>query len=107
MNLHNVIANLIEAQNNHDSHAYAQCFTPTAVVFDEGKTHTGVAAIQKWIEEADQKYQSVMKPVSYKESNGENILTAEVSGTFPGSPALLHFHFGLNNGLIQSLSVTG
>ena len=41
MNLPKVITDLVEAQNNFDSLAYAECFSETAVVFDEGKTHTG------------------------------------------------------------------
>ncbi|MHA4844774.1 hypothetical protein ACX0G7_11450 [Flavitalea antarctica] len=41
MNLPKVLANLVKAQNDFDSTAYADCFSETAVVFDEGKTHTG------------------------------------------------------------------
>lgn len=48
-----------------------------------------------------------MKPVQYDESGSNGILTAEVSGTFPGSPIVLQFHLGLKGGLIDSLNVTG
>ncbi|WP_220472621.1 hypothetical protein [Spirosoma foliorum] len=41
MNLPKVVAELVLAQNNFDSVAYATCFFETAVVFDEGKTHHG------------------------------------------------------------------
>ncbi len=41
MNLPTVISELVKAQNNFDSAAYVRCFTETAVVFDEGKTHNG------------------------------------------------------------------
>lgn len=107
MNLHKAVAGLIEAQNNHDSLAYTACFSETAVVFDEGKTHTGKADIKQWIEKADREYHSQMKPLSYKETETENLLSAEVSGNFPGSPAVLQFHFVLKDGLIQSLRITG
>lgn len=54
MNLPQVIAGLVVAQNQPDSLAYANCFSETAVVFDEGKKHTGKAEIKNWIEKANQ-----------------------------------------------------
>ncbi len=41
MNLPKVVQDLVTAQNNFDSAAYANCFSETAEVFDEGKTHRG------------------------------------------------------------------
>ena len=41
MNLPKAVEDLVKAQNNFDSVAYADCFTQTAVVFDEGKSHNG------------------------------------------------------------------
>lgn len=105
MNLPKVITDLVEAQNNFDSLAYADCFSETAVVFDEGKTYTGKKEIQEWIKEANEKYQAVMQPVEY--SATEEILKAEVSGNFPGSPIVLSYHLKLEEGLIQSLNITG
>lgn len=105
MNLPNVISNLTEAQNNFDSLAYANCFSENAVVFDEGKTHNGKTEIQQWIEKANEEYQAVMKPVEYSEK--EDILKAEVSGNFPGSPLVLAYHFKLNDDLIEFLKITG
>jgi hypothetical protein len=107
MNLPKVIANLVTAQNQFDSVAYADCFSETAVVFDEVKTHTGKKDIQEWIDESNKKYKSVMKPLSIANEGKTSVLSAECSGTFPGSPLVLKFHFELNDGLIQSLKVTG
>ena len=107
MKLHKVVASLIEAQNNQDSNAYVDCFSETAIVHDEGKIHTGKAQIQKWIEHSNREYQSVMKPVSFEQNATDNVLSAEVSGTFPGSPAVLKFHMALEGDLIQSLKITG
>jgi len=103
MNLPEVIADLVAAQNNFDSLAYANCFSQTAIVFDEGKNHTGKAAIKNWIEESNQKYKAVMKPIEYSEA--EEILKAEVSGNFPGSPIVLSYQFKLKNAQIQSLKI--
>lgn len=105
MNLPIVIADLAKAQNNFDSVAYANCFTATAVVFDEGKTHQGKVAIEQWIKKANEEYQTMMKPLEYLEV--EKVLKAEVSGNFPGSPVVLSYHFELKDGLIQSLKITG
>lgn len=103
MNLPNVVAELIKTQNSFDSTAYANCFTETAVVFDEGKIHHGRTEIKNWIEEANKKYQAVMKPIEYSET--EHTLKTEVSGTFPGSPIIMTYHYEFADGLIQSLKI--
>jgi ketosteroid isomerase-like protein len=107
MELPKIVERFIETQNNHDSKAYVECFTDSAIVHDEGRTHNGKAEIRQWIEHANEKYQSVMKPLKYEMSGSKGLLTAEVSGTFPGSPAVLQFHLEVEDDLISSLSVTG
>lgn len=102
-----VIEDLIKAQNELDSAAYAACFTDGAVMFDEGKWHTGKKAIQQLIEHANQNYRSNMKPLSLTGPEAAPVLSAEVSGTFDGSPIVLQFQFELTDGLISSLKVTG
>lgn len=103
MDLPNAIAALVAAQNNFDSQAYADSFSETAIVFDEGKTHKGKKEIQNWIERANQEYKAVMQPLHYSES--EQILEAEISGTFPGSPIVLRYQFEIKEGEIQSLRI--
>lgn len=107
MNLPKIITDLVNAQNSFDSIAYTNCFSETAMVFDEGKTHNGRVEIQHWIEESNEKYRSVMKPLEYTENGTSSVLSAECSGTFPGSPIVLKFHFDIVDGLIQHLKVTG
>jgi hypothetical protein len=107
MELPQLIVRFVETQNNQDSKGYANCFTDSAIVHDEGKTHTGKGEIQQWIEDANKKYQSLMKPLHYEEFGSKGVLTAEVFGTFPGSPIVLQFHLVLKVGLIDSLKVTG
>jgi hypothetical protein len=106
MNLPKVIAELVTAQNNFDSVAYAKCFSETAVVFDEGKTHTGRKEIERWIAEANERYQATMQPVSFEEQATESLLKAEISGSFDGSPLVLSYHVEIDNNLIQSLKIT-
>lgn len=106
MNLPKVIDDLIIAQNKFDSTAYANCFSESAVVFDEGKMHTGRKEIEHWIADANERYKAIMKPVGFEKNEKENLLKAEVSGTFPGSPILMTFHFEISDELIQSLKTT-
>lgn len=105
MNLPNVLSEFVKAQDNFDSIAYANCFSETAVVFDEGQTYKGRIEIKQWIADANEKFKTVMKPVEYSEAGTTSILSAEVSGLFDGSPVVLYYHFELKDGLIQSLKV--
>ncbi|MEG0851614.1 MAG: nuclear transport factor 2 family protein [Flavobacterium sp.] len=103
MNLPNVITELIKTQNNFDSIAYAKCFTETAIVFDEGKTHNGRKEIETWIDKANKDYQATMKPLEYSET--ENTLKTELTGNFPGSPITLTYYYEFEDGLIHSLKI--
>ncbi|SEQ92999.1 nuclear transport factor 2 family protein [Pedobacter rhizosphaerae] len=107
MNLPEVIKNLIKAQNAHNPEDYAACFAETAVVHDEGKTHRGKVEIRQWNQHSNQEYQTSLKPQDYDQTKRGDLLTAEVSGDFPGSPAILKFHLTLDNNLISSLKITG
>ncbi len=107
MNLPAVIAALVQAQNNLDHIAYADCFGKTATVDDEGKTYNGKAEIRQWIQQANEQYKTRMEPLDLAETGSNAVLTAKVSGTFEGSPAVLKYHMELADGLIRSLKVTG
>lgn len=107
MNLPEVVSDLVKTQNNFDSVAYANCFSETAVVFDEGKTHQGRKEIAHWIADANERYEATMQPISFEEKETESILKVEVSGKFAGSPIILSYHLEIANELIQSLKVTG
>ena len=107
MQLPSLVERFVATQNNFDSNGFVTCFTPLAVVHDEGKTHTGKKEIQQWIEHSNEQYRSSLKPQGYEQFGAVGVLTAEVSGTFPGSPIVLQFHLTLKDDLIQSLKVTG
>ena len=107
MELPAIITELVNAQNSHDSAAYADCFTTDATVFDEGHDHQGKEEIKAWIEDSSAKYQAVMEPMEYSESDDKAVLTAKVSGTFPGSPIVLKYNMEIVQGLVRSLKITG
>ncbi len=60
--------------------------------------------IENWINIANREYRATMKPLDFNES--ESILSAEISGLFPGSPLVLKYHFRLSNGQINYLKIT-
>ncbi|KQS94046.1 hypothetical protein, partial [Chryseobacterium sp. Leaf394] len=96
MILPKVIEELVKAKNSFESSAFAQCFADTATVFDEGKTHTGRNEIEQWIDKSNKEYQDTLEPVDYDEK--EDILSAKIAGSFPGSPLILKFHFKIADG---------
>lgn len=107
MNLPKVVTDLVETQNRFDSVAYASCFSKTAIVYDEGKIHSGRKEIEHWIADSNERYKASIRPVSFEEKEMESLLKAETSGNFPGSPIILSYHLQITDGLIQSLKVTG
>ncbi|WP_138478385.1 nuclear transport factor 2 family protein [Dyadobacter bucti] len=107
MNLPKVVSDLIETQNSFDSVAYADCFSETAVVFDEGQKHNGKKEIERWIADSNERYKATIKPLSFEENDTESLLMAETSGNFEGSPIVLTYHMKIADELIQSLKFTG
>ena len=106
MNLPKVISDLVAAQNNFDSAAYAKCFSESAVVRDEGKTYNGRKEIKEWIADSNERYNATIKPVAFEEHETESIFKAETSGNFPGSPIVLNYHLLVKDGLIHTLKFT-
>lgn len=96
----------VAAQNAHDTEALVACFAPDARVRDEGKDIVGADAIRAWKEETSAKYRATMEPLRIAPEDGGDAVLAKVTGTFPGSPIELTFHFAVAGGLIQSLEVT-
>lgn len=103
MNLPTIIKQLIKAQDDFDSENYARCFTENAIVIDEGKIYTGRNEIKEWIDHANKTYRVIMKPLSF--SSELNVLSAEISGNFPGSPLEIKYHYTFKNDLIHSLKI--
>ncbi|WP_323134364.1 nuclear transport factor 2 family protein [Tellurirhabdus rosea] len=107
MKLPSNIEGFVKAQNERDSTAFTHYFTANATVSDEGHSYSGRAEIGKWIQQATEAYQMQTKPIDYQQTGASAILTVEVTGTFPGSPAVMQYHFELEDSLISSLRFTG
>ena len=106
MNLPNSLSNLIEAQNEFNSAAFANCFNANAIVFDEGEKYEGREAIKKWNEETNTKYKAQLEAISYSETNKESVLKVKGSGSF-GAPIELNYHITLKDELIETLEIKG
>lgn len=78
-------------------------FASDAVVKDEGETHGGLEAIGAWLESVEARYRPRYRVLAADEDGEKVIVTFEVSGTFPGSPAKLRQSFVLVHDRIQRL----
>jgi hypothetical protein len=104
-NLPKPIALYVAAENSGDANLLDQCFAENAVVKDEGKTITGLAAIKRWKAETKEKYQHTVDALSAVEKEGKIIVTNRLAGNFPGSPIELEFVFTLEGDKIVSLEI--
>ena len=93
------------AKNRHDIDAMLAPFAEQAVVKDEGKERRGHAAIRAWIEETTRKYRDTVEVADVAETDGRTVVTGVVSGTFPGSPVRLRFHFTIEGERIARLEI--
>jgi hypothetical protein len=93
------------SENAHDPSAIDRCFAAAAVVRDEGKIITGMAAIRAWRIETGEKYRHIVEPLSVSTRDGKVVVTGKVSGDFPGSPIKLEHIFEIEGGRIASLEI--
>ena len=98
------IAAYFAAEHNPD--ALAHCFTAQAVMKDDGHSYTGVNAIKAFMAAASAKYRATSVPFAIEREDGFQLVRANVSGNFPGSPIILCYRFRLERGLIASLEIT-
>ncbi len=94
------------AADQRDGNAVAQCFTPNAVVIDEHRIHAGRDVIRQWKTEASTKFSYVTDPFAISKEDGQTVVTAHVSGDFPGSPVDLRYTFVLEGDRIARLEIT-
>ena len=93
------------SENAHDASAIDRCFAVGAVVRDESKIITGMAAIKAWRVETNRKYHHTVEPLAVWARDGRVAVTGRVSGDFPGSPINLEHIFEIEDGLIVSLEI--
>jgi hypothetical protein len=100
-----VIESYFEASNANDIHALAACFAAEATVADEKHTYRGTGEIKAWAVDVRKKYAFTTEVLHAVEKAGATVVTAKVSGTFPGSPVNLDFRFVVKGERIGELEI--
>ncbi len=100
------ISNYFKAVNAQDADAMLSAFSDDASVRDEGQDMIGRAAIREWIDDTTRKYRVALTPTGVRQADERTIVTAQVSGTFPGSPVELHYQFTITGEKIARLEIT-
>jgi len=91
MELPKPIAAYFAATNTHDIDAMLVPFAETATVKDEGQQRDGLAAIREWMDGTVRKYGFTVVVIGAADEGGRTVVTARVSGSFPGSPVQLRY----------------
>jgi hypothetical protein len=95
----------LDADSKMDDELFASCFVPDAQVRDEGRTIHGLAAIKAWKQDSRKKYRYTVQPLSLSQEAGTTVLTACLTGDFPGSPVELAYRFVLRDDRIAELDI--
>ena len=105
MKLPITIAEYFAAANSDDADRVAACFANDAVVHDEGRNIRGLSAVRVWAEETRRKYRYRAEVVKVEEAADRTIVTAHLTGDFPGSPIDLRYRFKLAGSKIIALEI--
>jgi ketosteroid isomerase-like protein len=103
--LPDVITAYFAADRKADADAISDCFTPEAVVVDEGNTYTGRDAIRQRMANASTQYTYTVEPFALAEEGGRLVVTSHLVGNFPGSPVDLRYRFVLDGDKIAELEI--
>jgi ketosteroid isomerase-like protein len=101
-----IIAEYFAAANEDDADHVAACFADDAVVHDEGRNIRGSSAVRAWAKETRRKYRYHAEIVRIEEKTaGRTIVTAHLTGDFPGSPIDLRYRFKYADSKIIALEI--
>ncbi len=103
-NLPAPVAGYFSAETS-DPKTAARFFAEDGVVFDEGHTHAGRAAISRWKSETMKKYHYTSQPLTAKTSGSVTTVQVRLKGSFPGSPIEVRQRFTLKNDAISRLEI--
>jgi ketosteroid isomerase-like protein len=93
------------AHNAQDADRVAACFSEDAVVRDEGHDNRGRAAVRAWASETSRRYHHTAEVLAVEDAPDRTVVTARVTGNFPGSPAELRYRFQLDGDAIRALEI--
>ncbi|CAN7602037.1 nuclear transport factor 2 family protein [Phenylobacterium sp. LjRoot225] len=93
------------AANTDDADLVAACFTETAFVHDDGQDIHGREAVRAWAAEARRKYRFHAEVLAAEVDAERTMVTAHLTGEFPGNPVDLHYRFRLADRKIAALEI--
>ncbi|HBK47174.1 MAG TPA: polyketide cyclase [Xanthomonadaceae bacterium] len=99
------VAVYLEEENSDGVDAIARCFAADAVVRDEGRTISGIAAIQAWKRAAKARYRYRVEPLAARRNGDTVSVRVRTHGDFPGSPVEMDYTIGLAGDRIASLEI--
>jgi ketosteroid isomerase-like protein len=105
MKLPIAVAEYFAAVNTDGADRVAVCFAKDAAVRDEGRVICGSSAVRAWAEETRRKYRYQAEVVKVEEKVDRTIVTAHLTGDFPGSPIDLQYRFKLSDSKIIALEI--
>ena len=100
-----MLVDYFAATNAHDVGAMIAAFAEDATVHDEGRDHTGMAAIRAWMKETIEKYDYKVEPIESSRSDSRAVVLVSLRGRFPGSPITLQYAFTLAGQKIAHLEI--
>lgn len=75
------------------------------VVRDEHQTYRGLATVRDWRIDTMARTPFQTRPIHVEDRDDAIVVTAQVSGTFVGSPVMLDHRFSLREGRIATLEI--
>jgi len=101
-----IVTRFIKAAAERDYEAVAACFTQDAVVEDESQSHIGREAIRRWQEATRARWEYTVTATGGRpDADGEYVVSAHLSGNFPGAEADVEYRFALQGDLIARLRI--
>jgi hypothetical protein len=106
-----VVSQYFTTADDGDTEGLIGCFTPDAVVSDEGGSWQGHAEIRRWRDEVATVYDYTLEilgagPVGEEGGLERQDVLARLEGNFPGGTVDLTYRFGLLGGRIAELQIT-
>ena len=101
-----VVTRYLNAHRDHDTAAALATFTDGATVIDDGNTHSGTAAIEKWLNRSSTEYTYTTELTgAYRTDQTHYTAANRLEGNFPGGIVDLRYQFALRDSLIERLVI--
>ena len=105
-----IVSRYFTTADNGDTEGLIGCFTPDAVVRDEGGSWHGHAEIRRWREDVATAYEYTLEilgaePVGEEGGLERQDVLTHLEGNFPGGTVELTYRFSLLGGRIAELEI--